>query len=424
MDTKALRRVQILTGVIRGRLSVEQAAVAMGLSPRHTRRLVRRFEAEGAVALVHGNRGRPPTNRIPEALKARILDLASEEYAAFNDVHLKEALARDHGIHIGRETLRCWLRAEGRRAKRKRRTRKHRSRRPRRACRGMMVQWDGSHHRWLGPGGPRWVLMAAVDDADGSLVGARFLGTESGAGYLLLLEQILEREGIPETIYQDRHGALCRNDGSWSLEEQLAGEQAPTQLGAILRELGVQPIFARSAQGKGRIERFFGVAQDRLVAELRRSQVETMEEANQFLEEYWIETYNSQFAQAPQESKTAYCRLSDAQRRHLLSFRYVRTVAKDNTVCLGDVEIAIAPGPGRRSYAKARVDVRQHTDGTWSVFYQDCLIATHPSTQLRMPERIRLQRRGSRRVRGAHETLQVYFTPGSQELVEETARSS
>ena len=38
---------------------------------------------------------------------------------------------------------------------------------------------------WFGPDLPKSVLMAAVDDADGSSVGARFVPSESGAAYLL-----------------------------------------------------------------------------------------------------------------------------------------------------------------------------------------------------------------------------------------------
>ena len=424
LDTKAQRRLRILTRVVGGGLSISEAAAAMGLSPRHTRRLVSRFELEGARALVHGNRGRPPTNRISEASRQQILDLVEDEYEGFNDVHLQEALLRDYDIRIGRETLRGLLRSGGHKPKRRRRARRHRRRRERRPRRGMMVQWDGSHHPWLGPGRETWVLMAAVDDADGSIVGARFMPSESGAAYLLLLDQILAKHGIPESIYQDRHGALCRNDGHWSLDEEIAGQQSPTQLGAVLEELGIHPIFARSAQGKGRIERFFGVAQDRLSAELRRSGVASIDEANAFLEDYWIEAYNRRFAEAPAEAESVYCPITALQRHLIASFRYRRVVTNDNRVRLGDLEIQIPPGPRGRSYAKSRVEVRQHTDGSWTVMLQDQRIARHEPTALQMPERVRLQRNSARHVRRVAETVQVYFTPTRQELREEVSRSS
>ena len=419
LDSKAERRSKVLTAVLAGQLTTVEAAELLGLTDRHVRRLAARLQAEGPAALVHGNRGRTPANRTPEALKDEILELAEAEYGLFNDVHLMEALERDHGIRIGRETLRGWLREAGRPPKRKRRSPAHRSRRKRRPQRGMMVQWDGSHERWFGQEHPKCVLMAAVDDADGSLVGARFMPSESGAAYLLLLDEILKREGIPASIYQDRHGALHRNDGYWSLEEELAGVQEPTQIGAVLEDLGIEPIFALSAQGKGRIERHFGVAQDRLIAELVYAGITTIEEANQFLEEYWYEEFNRRFAKVPAEASGEYCPIGMRQRHEIVSFRYPRKVANDNTVQLGDVTIQIPPGPGGRSYAKAQVETRQHTDGTWSVLYQGRRIATHPATSLQMPTKARLRRSGRRRVRGVTEHLQVYFEP--RELPEEVA---
>ena len=394
----------------------------LGLTDRHVRRLSARFEAEGPAALVHGNRGRAPANRTPEARKDEILGLATTEYSGFNDVHLMEALERDHEIQIGRETLRGWLRDAGRPPKRKRRSPAHRSRRKRRSQRGMMVQWDGSLEHWFGPEHPKCVLMAAVDDADSRLVGARFVPSESGAAYLLLLDEILQREGIPVSIYQDRHGALHRNDDHWSLEEELAGVQEPTQIGAVLKDLGIEPIFALSAQGKGRIERYFGVAQDRLIAELIHNGVTTIEEGNRFLDQFWYEESNRRFAKEPADSSVEYCPITTHQRHEVVSFRYSRTVANDNTVQLGGVTIQIPPGPGGRSYAKARVQARQHIDGTWSVHYQGVRIATHPATPLQMPKNARRRRSGRRRARGARETLQVYLE--SRVLPEEAVRSS
>jgi hypothetical protein len=54
--------------------------------------------------------------------------------------------------------------------------------------------------------------------------------------------------GIPISIYPDRHGSLKRNDDHWTLEEELAGRQEPTQVGQALKALGIQSIFALSPQ--------------------------------------------------------------------------------------------------------------------------------------------------------------------------------
>jgi len=349
MSQKELGRA-VVVGLVRdGHLGCSQAAERLGLSLRQVRRLLRRFERAGPAGLRHGLRGRPAANRLPREQAARVVELARGPYAGFNDTHFHEALAEREGLELGRETLRRLLRQAGVPPKRRRRPRQHRRRRDPMACPGLMVQWDGSVHPWLGPHGPKWTLMAAVDDAEGRCVAAFFTAAETSAAYLGLLERVLHRAGIPHSLYQDRHGALSRNDGHWSLAEQLAGQQDPTQVGAALAEFGIRPIFARSPQGKGRIERFFGVAQDRLVAELAFHAITTLERANDFLQTHWITAFNRRFARAPREATSAYRPIRGLDLQKILSFRYHRTVAADNTITLGDLTFQLPPGPRNRS---------------------------------------------------------------------------
>jgi len=409
LSQKELGRARILALVAAGHVSVAEASESMGVSQRQAGRLLSRFKAAGAAGLTHGNRGRPAPNRLLAKTRQRILGLVKSKYVGFNDTHLCEVLAEREKISLGRETLRALLRSEGIGPKRKRRGRLHRRRREPRPCRGMMVQWDGSWHPWIGPEHPKWTLMAAVDDADGKVESAFFTASETSAAYLRLLEGVVRRSGIPQSIYQDRHGALRRNDGYWSLEEQLAGEQTPTQVGQALGELGIEPIFARSAQGKGRIERFFGVAQDRLVAELHSRGIVEMGQANAYLGSEWLADFNRRFGRAALKPELAYRSMRGLDLRRILSFRYQRTVSNDNVVVLGDVEIQVPPGPRRRSYAKARVDVRQHLDGGWSVYYQGQKVAEHEVTALSEPQRVRVKTRRSRPAKGADEAVLVYF---------------
>ena len=235
--------------------------------------------------LIHGNTGRSPQNRILDKVKKSILELSCQKYTDFKDRHLGEKLLEQEGIALGRETVRKMRREAGILPKRKRRATRHRKRRERRAQEGWMVLWDGSPHRWFGLDHPPCCLMAAIDDDDttGAILAARFFPFERTEGYLWLLRQMVTQYGIPISIYQDRHGSLKRNDDHWSLEEELAGRQEPTQVGQALRALGIQPIFALSPQAEGRIERLFGILQDRLGAELDLAKVTALLEANDFL---------------------------------------------------------------------------------------------------------------------------------------------
>ncbi len=409
MSSKELARYRVLCGVLEGQLALQEAAASLGVSPRHARRLVQRLRERGAQGLVHGNRGRPPANRTPDELRQQILAFVEDRYAGLNDTHLREILAEREGISIGRETLRGILRAAGHRPKRRRRPNKHHRRRERSATKGLMVLWDGSPHRWLGDDQPPITLMAAIDDADGELLAAFFTPQETSEAYLRLLRAVLLRRGIPVSIYQDRHGALRRNDDSWSLEEQLAGRQRPTQLGQALEDLGIHPIFALSPQAKGRIERLFGVLQDRLLAEMRLDGIATLEAANRYLKKRWIRRYNRRFRKTPRSRDSAYRSRRDFDLHKILAFRYQATVLNDNTVRLGGLTIDIPPGPRGRSYAKARVDVRQHLDGSWTVYYQHQTIAQAPTSPLAEPLRYRKHTTGTRRTKAAREELFVYL---------------
>ena len=409
---RELGRVRILGLVEEGHLSLRAAAERLEISVRQARRLRRRLEAGGPAALAHRLRGRPPANRLEQAERERIVGLVRSSYTGFNDTHLHEALTEREGVRIGRETLRRLLRGAGVAPKRHRRPRQHRRRRDPVPVRGLMLQWDGSVHRWFGPDGPKVALMAAVDDATGRCEAAFFTPAETTVAYLQLLDGVLRGAGIPHSIYQDRHSALRRNDGHWSLAEQLAGRQDPTQVGAALEELGIRPIFARSAQGKGRIERFFGVAQDRLVAELAHRGITTIEPANEYLDELWLDEFNRRFGRLPRTAGSAYRRLGRLDRRKILALRYTRVVAADNTVTLGDLVLHIPPGPRHRSYAKARVDVRQHLDGSWTVYHQGTVIACHAPTPLVEPLRARVKTKATRAAKGTHQDILVYLLDG------------
>jgi len=408
MSNKELHRAHVLGCVLEGQLPLQDAARLMGVTYRQARRLKRKMEKQGPQGLAHGNRGRPPPNRIEPAVKRRILELAAGPYAGVNDTHFQELLAEREDVTIGRETLRGILRQAGHPPKRRRRVKKHHRRRERSPSKGLMVLWDGSPHRWFGPRQPSCTLMAIVDDADGELIHAFFCRAETTEAYLRLLQGMIRRRGLPVCIYMDRHSALRRNDKYWSLQEQLAGERKPTQVGMALEELGIEGIFARSPQAKGRIERLFGTLQDRLLAEMKLDGIADIEAANEYLSNRWIHRYNKRFVAKPTNKKSSFRSARGLELKRILSFRYEATVANDNTVSVGGITIQIPPGQHNRGYAKALVDVRQHLDGSWSVYYHDNRIARAKPTPVTEPLRYRRKSRKKQMARGAFEEVFVY----------------
>src|ERR1019366_7773225 len=284
----------------------------------------------------HGNRGRcmPWAVSIPQ--KQLILSLARGKYQGFNDSHLAEKLRGEENFAISRETVRRILRAAKLASPQKRRSRQYRSRRPPRPRFGMMALTDASRHDWLEGRGPQLTLIAFQDDATGQILAAHFqLEAENTLGYLRSLRTMITTHGIPLSLYRDRHSIFQRNDAHWTLAEQLAGKQTPTQLGRALEELGIQQIPAYSPQAKGRIERVWRTGQDRLVSELRLAQATTVQQANGVLARFCAD-HKQRFARPATDAACDFRPLP----RHFdlarcLSLRYQRVVAADHTVTLG-----------------------------------------------------------------------------------------
>ena len=369
-------RLRVVSEVQAGRRSVAEAAEVLRLSQRHVRRLRAGLEREGAAAFMHGNRGRPPPWRISDELRARVAALGSGRYAACNDTHLRGLLLRDEGIFLSRSSVRRIRRQAGQRPKQRHRPPRHRSRRDRRPQEGMLLQTDGSRHPWFGADLPRCTLLGAIDDATGKVPAALFRAEEDTQGYFLLLGQVLKDQGIPWELYHDRHSIFENHDKRpWTLQEELRGRGQPTQFARALEELGIISIASYSPEARGRIERLWRTFQDRLVVELKLAGIKDIKAANRFLPGF-LKRFNARFAIAAEEPGLAYRPLDpglDLER--ILSFRYERVVARDNTVLLEERLIQIPPGPRRRSYFAAHVWVHELVDGSLGVWYQDQWIA-------------------------------------------------
>lgn len=377
MSRREWKRLDAMERIDGGRLTNREAAEVLGLSTRQVRRLRRAVERRGSAGVVHGNRGRAPSNRVSEELQGRIVAFRRKKYSGFNDQHFTEKLGAVEGVTISRASVQRLLRAAGIGPPRKRRAPKHRRRRDRKAQAGLMILWDGSRHDWLEGRGPMLCLMGAVDDATGELLpGAHFVEQECAAGYLTVLKAIAEEKGLPWSAYMDQHGSLKRNDEHWTLAEELRGAQEPTQVGRALQALEIEVIYALSPQAKGRVERLWGTLQDRLVSELRLAGARTVEQANTVLARHRAD-HNRRFAIRPADAVPAWRpvrRGTDLPR--LCSFSYDATVLKDNTVRLAGIVIDVPPGPRKRSYAGAQVELRQLLDGNWRVYLRDTVIAT------------------------------------------------
>ena len=379
LSQKEFQRVKVIENAAGGRLSVREASRLLQLSERQVQRLKRRYQPDSVGWVQHGNRGRSMPWALSSSQRQLILRLARGKYQGFNDSHLCEKLNREENLAVSRETVRRLLRAAKLASPQKRRPRQYRSRRPPRPRFGMMVLTDASRHDWLQGRGPALTLIAFQDDATSQILAAHFqLEAENTLGYLRALRSMIATYGIPLSLYRDRHSIFQRNDAHWTLAEQLAGKQSPTQLGRALDQLGIQQIPAYSPQAKGRIERAWRTCQDRLVSELRLARATTLEQANAVLDRFCAD-YNQRFARPPAEATRDFRSLPrrfDLAR--CLSLHYQRVVAADHTLTLGTHSIALPPLPSHRGYAGEALALSHQLDGTLRVYRGDSLLLALP----------------------------------------------
>jgi len=315
LSQKRLTHAHILNRLVNdSNFTIAQAAEAMGLSERHVKRLKGEYKKHGIDALVHKNIGRLPAHAISEELRQEIIDLKSSklfERANFN--HFNEIIGRDrYGIHLSYSTLHGILTSAGIKSPKTRRPAKKHRRRKRKAFEGLMLQLDASPFDWLN-NGQDYSLHGAIDDATGKIAALYLCKNECLQGYFEIMRQVVSNNGIPVSLYADRHTIfLSPKDAKLSIEEQLKGIQVKdTQFGRAVKQLGITLIKARTAQAKGRIERLWETLQSRLPIEFAMENINTIDAANTFLKHY-ITQYNSLFAVEADQVEPAYREVSPA----------------------------------------------------------------------------------------------------------------
>jgi winged helix-turn helix protein len=369
-------RLVALKKAKKGLITQLQAAVEMGQSERHIRRLLAKLRAEGDQALVHQLRGRPSNRKLDEKIKnAAIRILSREVYSGFGPTLAAEYLADLHHIQAGRETVRNWMIEAKLWCASKQRVEKIHQWRQRRARRGELIQWDTSEHAWLEDRGPKLYLISMIDDAT-SHVHARFVMHDSTEENMRLLWSYVESYGRPVSFYTDK-ASLFQTAPKIARDQKALprGEREPlppTQIGRALRELDIVWIAAHSPQAKGRIERSFQTAQDRLVKGLRVGKARTLEQANAYLETRFIPWWNRTLCVLPACADNAHRKL---QRNHSLSssLSYVeaRQVDDDYTIRFDTRTYQISRADVRAGLRGGEVRVEVRLDGSLAVRFRD-----------------------------------------------------
>lgn len=369
LSTKEAKRVYVLEQVVKGIVTISEAAMLLEMSARQVQRLKKIMIALGPEGLAHRSRGRKPVNALADAMRQEILDYATGPAKGASCAHLSDLLAEYRRVGVSAKTVGRILKAAGVKNAHSHKAPRRFRRRPRMAQEGLMVILDASPHDWLEGRGPAMSLHGGIDDATGKITGLYFRPNEDLAGYLHVLDQTLKNHGVPHAAYTDRHTIfVAPSSEKLTIEQQLAGIEAPvTQFGMALKDLAIRHIKARTPQAKGRVERMWGTLQERLIIEMRLAGVTTIEDANAFLP-LFIKRHNKRFAVPAANPEVAYRpKPHPAHRKQILAYREARRADGGSAISLGG-ETYMLWAPGARQPLGLRkgtvVWIHTHLDGS------------------------------------------------------------
>jgi hypothetical protein len=295
-------------------------------------------------------------------VKDKAIKLCQGRYHEFGPTLASEKLLEKDCIKVSIETLRTWLLEAGL-PYRKRKKRPHRQWRERKACRGAMVQLDGSHHDWFEGQGPACVLMGYVDDATGEVY-ARFYDYEGTLPAMDSFKRYIRQYGIPQSVYLDRHSTYKATVQYQTIEDQLEDRRLMSQFERSLQELSVTVIHAYSPQAKGRVERLFGTFQDRVIKEMRLAGIRNKDEGNAFLETY-LPGYNRRYRVSPAKDTDLHRPFKDRRELdRILSIRSVRALRNDFTIAHNKRLYQI-----KENIRAKKVTVEERTDGSMRLMH-------------------------------------------------------
>jgi transposase len=357
VSKKSVYQARVLADFTDNKISRSTAAGLLNLSERQVSRLAKRFANSGLLGVQHKTLGKTSNRATDKRDIEKIRLLFSEKYVNFNYSHFKEMLERFENIILSYSTVRRSLK-DLNLVKRPRKLRKLRRYRARKASCGLLLQMDGSDHEWV-RGAGAWNLIAGIDDATGKVPYGEFFPTETLEGYTAVLSKTFAIDGVPRAVYID-----CASWLSGTTQSEESG-----QFKRMCKELNIHPIYAESAQAKGRIERLWGSFQDRLVAELQLHKIKTMREATRYLNEEFLPYWNAHFTIKPLKLESVYQKSpSREQLTEIFSLKFERKIKNDETIHWKNHLYQSMHNFGY-SIAKRTAEIRLYSDGTIRGFY-------------------------------------------------------
>ena len=314
-----------------------RAAKKLGISRRQIDRLIIKYKEKGKSAFIHGNRSKKPVSTLDKSISKEIILLYNSKYQDWNFQHFKEFLEKDENIFVSYKfiykllTKNNILSPKARKKTKKEFKKKQllkekkinfamsdeqietivnheialedshpRGEKPKYF--GEIIEQDGSIHVWFGD--IKTCLHLAIDKATSTIVGAWFDYEETLNGYYHVLYQILTKYGIPYKFFTDNRTVF--NYMSLNPDKKTSEKDVLTQYGYACKQLGIELETSSVSQAKGLIERTNGTFQGRLVNELKLNGITTIEEANKYLLQVFVPSFNEKFAMDYKKFKSVF----------------------------------------------------------------------------------------------------------------------
>lgn len=364
MTQKEVTRHGIIQKLIDKEINGTVASKILKLSIRHIKRLKLKVASSGANGLIHQNRGKVSNRKIPKEEYDKIANILTEKYPDFGPTFAAEKLQENHDIDRDTKTIRSIMIEEELWKPNKKKKREYHSWRQRKDCFGQMQQFDGSYHDWFEGRAekPEYCLLASIDDATGIPTKAKFDDSEGVFPVFAFWKEYIQKHGKPKSIYLDKFSTYKMNQ-----RVAIENHDTQTQFQRAMKQLGIDPISAHSPQAKGRIEKLFHTFQDRLVKEMRLRNIDTVPEANHFLETEFLPSYAKKYGVTPKNPTDLHQSLSETEIKNLdsiFSKQDMRVVRNDFTVSFKNQWYQLSDNQPVTVRKKDTIGVEERLDGT------------------------------------------------------------
>ena len=333
LNDKENEKYNIIEKVVNGTMTRKEAMCELKRSRQQIYRLINLYYSAGKEGFVHGNRGKDNPNKINEELIKELEELYLKECYDFNfeqfyeeevfgkydisyDVMLKRftsdniisPLAHKKTVKAYNEKMKTIINENEKDEVYNEKIELYKSRiieaekaHIRRSNNlyvfGQEIQMDACEKLWFG-GIPSY-LHLAVDKATKKVLFGWFEYEEITRGYYVVLFNMIINYGIPAKIKADNRSSFSANN---TKNKEI--KTFLTHFGKVCEELNIVLETTSIATAKANVERENGTFKNRLIAELRRKGITTIDEANKYLNEIFIPKMNKRFSYAIDKNKS------------------------------------------------------------------------------------------------------------------------